>query len=445
MREHPASARHQACRHALQALALFLCNLFGCADDTCHSLRACDIRATECQEDVATWVQCVRGGSAPRPKVERISADEYRERVLALRAMQNSSTESAEAWNRGLARFRLAPEVYDPKQELQDQVDVVGAAYFPESRTVAVIDRGQRADDNAAVALLAHEFVHAAQDAELELRDYQARWGATFDSSLALKGLLEGEAVHYQLLAQIEQSGRILPSIDWERTYERWRTEELRSADADSAPVSMARLRFPYAFGGGYVTQLWLSKGRAGIDERLEHPPETTREILFGPAPVDTAPVLHELRARGRPVLGESYEDRGFATLGAWIARIYAGRVLRDVSSRVWPAKALAADVFSVQADAESGQLLSTWQISVLAPNGARMWPHAEKLQQISHWFPDSRNEVVYVSTTLGVPPRPELLEWTSVDDAEPQTDGSMDALSSHLACVAHTPEIVFK
>lgn len=71
----------------------------------------------------------------------------------------------------------------------------------------AVIDRGKPMDDIDAVTTLTHEFVHALQDSELDLEHYRERWGKTYDSALALTRLLEGEAVHYELLASLDERG----------------------------------------------------------------------------------------------------------------------------------------------------------------------------------------------------------------------------------------------
>lgn len=432
----------ERCSHRLQFVGLLACSWLGACDSECRSLETCDIRDSDCQEDVATWLQCVRGGAAPRPAVQVISPTAYRERVLALRADRESTAEHDEIWNRALAQYELAPAVYDADNQLNDQLSMTAAAYFLDSRKVVVIDRGESMNSRQSVAILAHEFVHAAQDAELKLSDYQKR--ETWDASLAVKGLIEGEAVHYQLLAQLDQAGRAPTEVNWAQTYSDWRSEALNEAVQDEAPFNMARLRFPYAFGGGYVAQLWLARGRFGIDERLEQPPLTTREIMFGPAEVDVQPILQQVRAHGQPVLADSFEAQGVATMGAWMARMHARKL--DQSVRLKPVQALAADVFSVQRDTLTGQLMSTWHVSMFPAASLPVWPGAERPRTAS-WRPVGSQDTYVVNATLGVPPRPEALEWISVDEAPmPDMGMDMDAASRAGAwpCALKTPGLVF-
>jgi hypothetical protein len=407
-------------------LGLLVLVLPGCGDDECQRLTTCDIRDAGCQRAVMGWLSCLKPSTGELPEVESVSEDEFVERVRSLQDDEIESSDLARAaeWNRGLSLFGLAPEQYDREDQLRAQSAQVAAAYIPKHKRVLVIDRGKPMDDIDAVAILAHEFVHALQDSELNLERYGEHWGKTYDSSLALTGLIEGEAVHYQLLASLDHRGLTVDRIDWKAFYADWRESELKDAAEDTAPVQNAGLRFPYAFGGGFVTQNWLVGGRRQIEALFEKPPRATREILFGPAAEDLAPILSEVRAHGLPALGPSFEPQGKATLGAWVTNIYARRVALQEPERWELSRALAGDVFTVQHNADTGQTIAAWHLAAVPESDLKLWGPGT-LTFVSAWSPNQAREVYLVGSQPGVPPRPQDLEWGDEEMSEMQPEAA--------------------
>ena len=84
-----------------------------------------------------------------------------------------------------------------------------------------------------------------------------------------------------QVFALMDMAGRAPRADLLKQLFERYRASELKAVDGDVAPYSMASVRFPYAFGGGYVAQAWIDHGREGIDRLFDYPPSNTSEILF--------------------------------------------------------------------------------------------------------------------------------------------------------------------
>jgi len=162
----------------------------------------------------------------------------------------------------------------------------------------------------------------------------------------------------------VQLAGHQADDLDWQRFFYDWRSKELSDAENDAAPVARGDERFPYAFGGGFVSQYWLARGRAGVAALFNRPPRTTREILLGPLP-EAAAKRAGLRDRAEPALTDTFSDVDATSLGAWIARIYAARagVARD--ARIGTAMSVAADVFSVQIDTAADQVVAGWRVAM--------------------------------------------------------------------------------
>lgn len=393
------------------------------------------------------WLTCIRPSTGNRPAVELVSETEFTERVRsdANEGVDESDLAREIEWNRGLALFGLAPEQYDRDEQLRAHTADVTAAYFRKGRRVLVIDRGEPTDDRNAVTTLVHEFVHALQDSELDLDRYTRHWGKTYDSALAITGLTEGEAVHYMLLASIDERGLGVDDVDWKRFYDDWRVEELQKADVDPAPVDNARMRFPYAFGGGFMTQHWLIGGRQAIERLFEKPPRSTHEILFGPTEDDLAPFVRDARGRGLPALGPAFELQDFATLGSWLARIYARRIPLPAMMQWQLSQALAGDVFTVQRNTDNGQTVATWHLAAVPGLDLKLWSPGN-LTFVSTWNIDQAREWYAVATRPGIPAAPETLEWGNVDMPEmpeTQAETSVERSFSHphaRLCASHFP-----
>jgi len=281
-----------------------------------------------------------------------------------------------------------------------------------------------------AVATLAHEMIHAMQDAEFGLDALYDRAVPTFDGWLAERALIEGEATHYQALVLAQLSGRDTDDLDWFGFYTRWQSDELVQAETDEQPLDMAYLRFPYAFGGAFATRVWLARGPEGLRAMFERLPGSTREIMFGAAAADLDAERQALDALGAPVLPTGFESVTYAHLGAWIARIFAARVDVPIASRWGGPKALGADVLSVYRDPGTDQLLASWRIRLLPGAANDAWPVAPP--PIDGWSDESRREVFLVAQSPGGAIAPRSLAWQELPP-EPMA-AAMDAASNPQA-----------
>ena len=401
-----------------------------------------------------SWVSCQRGSSAELPPVIVVSESEYVEREAERRRTDNPNRTAEDdakevGWNRGLAQFKLAPKSYDRDMEQALQLETLGAVYEPKTRSVVVIDRGRPLNDARAVELLVHELVHALQDASVGFEKFYEKWAYTFDASLAVSGLIEGEALHYQLLANVTLRGQNPGDVDWQAFYDDYRSQVQREADADAYPMTMASRRFPYAFGGAVVTQTWLKHGRPGIDALFDAPPVSTQALLFDDDGVDRTAAVKDVRARGVPDLGDAYEVQGYATLGSWMARMYGARMSLSASKAWRLAESLDADVLSVQRDPATGRSVAAWHVINRPGVSMQEWPGPDALSHVNAFYPPGAEEVFMIADDSGHPPLASDLEWGPVEEQSmpPSTAAparAMDRIVSAapLLCPDNVPDL---
>ena len=422
-------------------MAALIAVLFGAGCDGCPKVSRCDVRKRDCQHEVMEAVACLRGGGSDElPKVSVISEEEFIEILAAFVAEDPEAQAEAEAayrlWNRGLSLFALAPADYEVADALADSAGETAAAYLHDTREIVIIDRGGSLDTNGAVELFAHEIVHALQDQELDLDVYSERFATDFDSSLALDAIVEGEAVHYQILAAIELAGRGPNELDWEGFYTDWRSETLRDAETDEAPVALADMRFPYAFGGGFVGQHWLARGRAGIDALFEDPPRTTSEVMFGTSRAELEAEQALLHEHAVPALPEAFVEHTETALGAWIARMYAARANLDVGARLDTSRALAADAFSVHHDEQSDLLVAAWRTRFLEDSLSRTWPGIDGMRYLAR-TEDASREFILMAGDPQLPADADALAWRAPAEEEPAEDEASALASAWRAARA--------
>jgi hypothetical protein len=449
---------------ALCCVAL-ACVLGGCGEE-CEKPDVCDVSERSCQQLVMRSVACLRGSDPiALPKVTVV--DEAGLRSIVEEQAEAQAREEAEQegtpegelpselelderfvrWSRGLSLLRLSSPDYMRQEAEDDGYAEIAAVYLYRSKEIVVVDRGAANESEDAVALLAHETVHAMQDAEHDLAAYRDEWSSDFDSELALTSLIEGEAVLYQLLTQVSLAGRTPEELDWKQLFDTWRSDELREGDEDEAPLSRARARFSYAFGGGFVAQHWLARGRAGIDLLFERPPSSTAEVMFDLPQADLQHARADLRERALPDLGEDYEPMGWTSAGAWMARMYAARAGVGESLRLRPAEVLRADTLSIHWNEREGRVATAWRVRVSDPQALSPWltPAGATGGSLADWRAAGDREAYVVLReadpvgAAGGAPIDDELAWTAPPESDEDTADENAARTISLP-VAHHP-----
>lgn len=265
------------------ALGLVLSSalLTGCSDpESSDELElelgnGCDITRVDCQRAVFELTARVRGQTGtPMPAVRTITREDFAAELAEHAGGERDDAQSA--WSSVLRLLELLPEGSTIEEEWNaSAVESVAAYYDPATKEVSVIERGpsEPLDD---LFVLSHEFVHALQDADVDLAAFQGAWVSTLDSSIAVRSLIEGEAMVLAvgvLLAALERAPQ---NFDWGGFGAQLHASLLENIGVAPAPLLTASQALPYPLGTKQLSPLWTAGGQRAIDELYAAPPLST-------------------------------------------------------------------------------------------------------------------------------------------------------------------------
>ena len=267
----------------LRLSAMLLATLGAGCGDLCGAERLprCDIREEACHAQVQAIVQCTRGRTASSlPSIEVISLDDFEAR---LRAGADPMMMRSLEWETSLGLLGLV----DPRADLFESsiagaLTNVAAFYSPGDREVFVIDRGMIMNSPEAVATLAHELVHAAQDEEHDL-DALLDAARTHEDVMVLKSVVEGEAELYTLEAFVWDNGGELQDLDWPRVYDPWIADIGDALGSTPSPYFGVYGTLPYVVGARWQTARWEEGGDEAVRRGITAPPESSAWLLVDP------------------------------------------------------------------------------------------------------------------------------------------------------------------
>lgn len=243
--------------------------------------------------------------------------------------------------------------------------------YSPPDDTLWVVHNdGQQIDlDHLPADLeetLAHEFVHAVDDAHFDLTATDLRLEDNLDVSLAWTAVVEGNAVAHEdryrdkylalpggraLLASVAQIGDVPPSI-------------------------VRELYFPYQAGADWIRVEREANGTRRIDQWLADPPAGTAYILHpellenGWAPEQvTLPDL-------APALGDGWSRESGGTFGEFNLRNYL-QLQAPASQSVIAAAGWAGDAYAVYANGDAS--VAAFRLHFASEGDAREFAEAHR------------------------------------------------------------------
>lgn len=249
--------------------------------DLCASehLPRCDIREEACHAQVQAIVECMRGQSVSTlPPIDVLSLSEFE---AYLRAGADPMMMRSLEWETSLKLLGLIdPRLDFYEGSIEGSLASVAAFYSPPMREVFVIDRGMPMDSADAVATLAHELVHAAQDEESDIGGRLAA-ARTHEEVLLLKGVVEGEATLYTYEAAAWDLGYSFEEVDWTGFYRQAVQNLERQLDATTSPYFTVYNLFPYTLGGRWQTAQWRRGGDSRVRAGIANPPESSAWFLI--------------------------------------------------------------------------------------------------------------------------------------------------------------------
>jgi hypothetical protein len=429
----------------LVALALLCCAMVtvGCGVD-CDAPSHCDIREASCQREVAEALQCVRGGELVDLPVHVISAQRYEQEQLAMIEPEDEA-ESA-LWYRGLAQLELVAPDLGVSDATSVSLASVAAFYDSDERAVTILDRGAPLDQVEYVSVLAHELVHAQQDAEhrFEALDDAAADADpdsdSVDTKLALFSITEGEAELYQERYAANALGFAFDDVRWDQALATFRSLSRRDAARSDNPLIELRPSFVYPFGVSYVHAAFEDGGRDGIAALYDDPPLSTRQVIAGfgaTLPDDhpwTEPGLSELAV---PQLAGFPHHVGTASYGSYAFEIalahwyWVDRLHDPPLSPARVAAQLTADELTVQSDGD-GNVVASWRLRFANEADAQAARDAIDLQDHRQQLAIDGRDVIVIS---GVPSEVDVaaIQWAAPAETDSQAGTDPAAVTSTL------------
>jgi len=223
---------------------------------------------------------------------------------------------------------------------------VVGL-YSPPDKTLWIVQQGTAPPDVESLSrevksTLAHELVHAAQDAAFDLERLSG--GGDLDATLALSCLIEGDAVTHQGL----YAAKYLAATETAP-----RSNLLAGFAADIPPSLNREFFFPYTTCVEWVRSIRETGGTAAIDALFRNPPKSTALVLHperGPGWQPDAVSLPDMAAP----LGSGWRHESGGTFGEFQLRNYLQLRLPGLRSSILAAGWMGDryDVYSHRDDA---------------------------------------------------------------------------------------------
>ncbi len=367
----------------------------------------CDVREDACQARLLELAACVRGNEVPATvPADVLTKDQY------IRLLKKDAEEEPKIqhFNRALSRFGLAPENGVPyEDQLDEEAELIVGEYRKEEGRIVVVNHGSTTTSSEINGNLLREFVHVLQDLEHDLTTWpneEIAW--TFDSRLAARTVVEGEASFYETRVSAPLRGLDHARIDFEATFEGFMERSLVRAFDSKLLRSQSHRTLPYGLGALQAFHAWEDGGPSGMEPLWADPPLTMQRVLaetFGrntpqAAGAEIAP----------PDVPEGLTLHGDDTLGAWgLCLVLTKR--EDAAARVTDfiddALKWRGDRFSVYTDADESTY-ALWQLELESSKAAKaMDDFFDELSSVEHATAGNR---VFVSYNMNKLPASEAL-----------------------------------
>ena len=401
------------CASIATASFLVLATGLGCQS----SLNLCEITQQDCQQEIYSHMLSLRGdGYDPfggMPPTTVITEAQYRQILL-------QQTPSVGPWDRALDLLHFTSPAPGSapasgagadagNSYIDDEVANVAAYYSSASKSVVIVSHpsqtGEQAERNAMISL-AHEFVHAMQDRELDLN--ASNFQST-DAYFAYDTLIEGDARFYELLFANDllylryNQSNIVDILD------NYLYNSYMDLNQYGSSLFAARA-LAYFLGARYEAVEYHSGGNAAIRHGYASEPQRTVGFLVGMDGV--APPVGSGNACPAPAasLAPSNTINGMDEFGALLFYAYLRGWGTNHDTALTTAQSWVGDSLRVQATNDLSTTAVAWHIELSAP------PPAAIINDLT-----ATGELTVTTTangfTITVSDSQSPLTWTAVDN----------------------------
>jgi hypothetical protein len=303
----------------------------------------CDVFDTGCQTRLLALAACMRGSSpGALPPVSRMTEAEFTQYLTARLAAEEPDPD-LDHFELGLGMLGLvAPGAFTPSSMAAAQAARVRGFYRHDSDDIVIIDHGTVADDIQTNGVMLHEFVHALQDRDHDLTVWFDEHEDSYDSALAARSVVEGEARFHQERFGVSLLGLDPNAVDLSVHFNRLATLSTAWIRAQPSPYLASFSSFPYEFGGQTINSRFAARGTAIVAELFASPFANTHTLLVyhDDAIGIAGPTLVA------PVPPPEWVLTQQTTLGAWLTYVFLAiddldglpmtHALRWRADRVW-------------------------------------------------------------------------------------------------------------
>jgi hypothetical protein len=308
-----------------RAAAIIALSFAACSGEA--ELSPCDIRRSDCQQQIFLAVQSVRSGSwdpwLDVPPMRVITKQQYRDELEQARLAREASANAHDSFT---PAFKLL-HLIDPDEPPEGESDYIAenfvAYYNSARRDVTIIDRGEDTDRFEDSVTLAHELVHAAQERDIGFTQIDS-WIDSTDSDNAVGALVEGEAVLYERLVGLMMSGGEPDLTRFASADADWVKAVREDVQQNASPLRVVSDNLRYPLGSLYMSAAWAKGGALGVRRAFAAHPATSLELMRGPARADRA-----MPCTG-PSAPDGYQPAAWTALGAWGLFAFATRLTSD-------------------------------------------------------------------------------------------------------------------
>jgi len=254
-----------------------------------------------------------------------------------------------------------------PLPDVTAQAGRIFSLYVPAGKQVLLVaGRGPATPDDELA--LVHTLAHALQDNAFNLGEsiepprvpLTEACRLTTDSALALRALLEGDAV----LTTARYAGVDSNPQEVDRLADlAMNAEEPRYAPLTGISAFEVLRRFPYRDGARFVATLYAGGGWERVNRAYASPPCTTQEVLHPERYLSRRPPLEPAIPNLVPVLGKDWTLAHRDTIGEFLTGLHLAAYLDDDEAARRAADGWAGDTFTLWKDPR-GQEVIVWRLA---------------------------------------------------------------------------------
>jgi len=321
----------------------------------------CDIREQTCLENLGAIARCLHGSNAdlPLPGVsfwsEATAAADFRSELPERQA-------TPDHFEIALARFGLTePGALEPDTAVERLAQALTAYYDHARGDIVVIEHAESPDPLGQDSIVVHEMIHAFQDQEHDLREFEQRYRQGNDGNLRGASIIEGEARMHERRYFAALAGLDVSVLDLAQSFRSITTNTERWLWSQADLYTASQLSVPYAHGAEYLYGVWAEGGQAAVRALFDAPPASMQPILAavwgGPS---TQPFTPYPPPASSALPGVALA--AWTTMGAWGVYLIAARGLDDVAAAEHLALDWRADQLEVFTFAKS-ETAARWRI----------------------------------------------------------------------------------